>query len=206
MSGDSTLNTSSPASEANICYISLSEHAQFMDNLEAQLQSICKEDPVLKETVVPLLICCPKDNTNNRQLRFNNQVAAYLQSKVDRYHGRALQLTIHFLDGQTTTEAFVRPTDSLRELKCSVERSIELRVRMNTRKEGDLHNPHRHINWAHVWRRYDLWIDRQQRIQMNSEPVSSSEPDSVIGLDQDRTVSQTIIANHSKVEFIYRRS
>lgn len=201
MSGHSILNAGSnslsESDVASIRYISLPEHAQFMESLETQLQLIASEDSVLKESIVPLLSCCPKNNTNNRQLRFNNQVAAYLQSKVDHYHGRALQLTVHFLDGQTTTEAFVRSTDSLKELKSSVERSIELRVRMN--------NNHRHINWAHVWRRYDLWIDRRQRIQMKSEPVSSCKPERDIGLDHG-TISQTIIVNHSQVEFIHCRS
>src|SRR4051812_4341987 len=107
---DNSASTSqSPEQSSNsYSYISLSEHGQFMDNLEAQLLSACKNDPILKDTeVISLLNCCPRYNNNNRQRRFNDQVAAHFQAKVDHHHGRAFLLKIIFFDGQTT-EAFVR--------------------------------------------------------------------------------------------------
>jgi len=179
-------------SNAAIEYISYNEHHEFMNELENELISICAQDAILKDTI-PLLEASTID------CQFNEEICQLLRLKVDSMHGGAIHLNVKFLDGQSC-DIYLSSNASLMELQRSLERCTEIRLQKKCKEEGCQSKV---INWKHIWRKYDLMVDGKQRICLHNEPRQETTPGS-IGLDCQ--LSDSIIENHSTVEFVPRRT
>lgn len=189
---DASAHYSGDAPES-IQYVSLAEHCQFMNEMENQLLTICQQDYLLNETVQLV------SNTTHDS-KYNEQVSALLQSKVNYHHGRAIQLKIHFLDGQTC-DVYVPLSATLLDLKHSIERSISLRLHQTWKEEN---RKCRKIHWKHVWHKYDLWVDRTQRIHMYYK--LSKETNNEEAIDLSGKMADTSIRKQSILEFIPKRA
>ena len=189
-------------SNEQIKYVSYTEHRNFMDDLENELESICSKDPALKETL-PLLASCSNDS------EYNQHVSQFLNSKVDFHHGQAIELKIKFFNDQTCN-VYVNPSGTLLELKRSIERCIGLQLQLQhqTADQGRRNGKvFQRINWKYVWRKYDIWVNRTQRITMCHHHLDQSKDSSqnnVVNLQS--TLQDLSMGNQSTLEFILRRN
>ncbi|KAJ6219770.1 hypothetical protein RDWZM_005582 [Blomia tropicalis] len=157
-------------------------------NINDKLLTICREDFAL-QNVVPLLQSCSGS--------CDTEISQYLDSKVDHHHGRAYQLTIKCFDGRTY-EVNVRPDSTIRQLKLAIERSIDFQIRM----KKPLGNKMRQIQWKHIWRKHDLWLDRTHRIRLGLNNQNMDKPVGMVDLNGKLT--DTAVHNRSILEFIPR--
>ena len=175
-----------------IKFTTLCEHRQFTNEIETELVSICQQDPLLNQ-LVPMLSVCNETN-------YNHLVTEHLNSLVDNHYGRTFELKIQFLDGNSYS-TFVPHDSNISELRRSIERSLSIRAEINAREEQRKVKMYKRIDWTRIWNKYDLWIDREQRISLKQK---SSTQDGILGLNCK--INESIIKNHSVIEFIHRRT
>lgn len=174
--------------EEDIQYTSLREHRIFLNQIESELRSLISSDPLLSE-IQPILTACTEPN-------YNRLVSEHLDCLVDAHHGRVLQLELKFLDGQTCP-IHVSPTVNFAQLRKSIERSLSLRAEVESKARVKLY---KRLDWNRLWNKYDLWIDRTQRIRFSPQ---ANTDDEILGLGHQ--ISDSILVNHSVIEFIPQR-
>ena len=143
-------------------YITVDEHRQFVSQLNQEVIAICNEDTTLSH-VVPLL-------TSNQKhcSAYDELCSSFLASKTDHLHGRAIRLQLKRLNGDTC-DVFVSPNDTIQQLKKAIEICVTMKLQHERSEVSGKSNIFGRIKWNRVWRKYDLWIDRSQRISFDAD-------------------------------------
>lgn len=149
------------------CCTTLSQHKQFVAELDKRIASICESDALLND-LAPMVKSLPGN------IVYSKLVSDHVNSLAHHQTGQAYCLTLEKMNSENF-EIYIDRNSTLVQFRKSIERSLSIRVKVQGFR--------RKLNWKSFWKKHDILVNstgKKLRLPHSNGKHSRLDDDEVI--------------------------